>query len=137
MIDSVTIKSSRYAAELKLSEPRPSGEHHEIEYLRVSVNASELAASSSEVYILEPHSLAAFFSDVAAHRNGWDGVKEWHSVENDFALSCAMDAMGHVAMEVTLKSGPYADAWHVRLVMSVDVGQLEEIAAKVKQFLGT
>jgi hypothetical protein len=135
MVDEVIIKSSRGAGELKLSEPMPPGSRHPVEYLRVSLKDKNIAASSAKVYIYEPHGLAAHLEDLAASGKGWGGVKQWHSIEEDFALSCRSDNLGHVAMEVTLKSGVYDDDWCVKAVIHVEAGQLEIIAAKVKRFL--
>jgi hypothetical protein len=133
MVDEVTIKSSRSGGALKLSEPKPPGSRHPVKYLRVSLKDQEIAAPSGRVYIYEPHSLAALFEDLAADWRGREGVKQWHPVEEDFALSCKSDGPGHVAMEVTLKSGVYEDDWCVKAVIHLEAGQLEEVAAKVKQ----
>ena len=135
MVDTVTIKSSRGAGELKLSEPRPPSAGYPVEYLRVSLQDKEIAASSSKVYIYEPFGLAALFDDLAANWKGWEGVKERSSVEGDFALSCTSDGLGHVAVEVMLKSGVCEDDWRVKAVIHVEAGQLKELAARVKQFL--
>ena len=135
MADSVTIKSSRSAGKLKLSEPQPPSLRYPVEYLRVSIEDRDIAASSSRVYIYEPHDLAAFFDELAANGKGWEGEKQWHSVENDFALSCTSDGLGHAALRVTLKSGLYEDDWCVQAVIHVDAGQLEDLAAKVNAFL--
>jgi len=135
MDDELTIKSSRSAGKLKLSEPKPPGSRHPVEYLRVSLEDHEIAASSAQVYIYEPFDLAAFFDGLARHWKGWAGEKEWRSVEDDFALSCTSDGLGHVAMRVTLKSGLYEDDWCVQALIHVDAGQLEDLAAKVKAFL--
>jgi hypothetical protein len=135
MVDEFTIKSSRSAGKLKLSEPKPPGFRRPVEYRRVSWEDREIAASSSRVYIYEPYGLAAFFDELASHWKGWAGEKEWHSVEDDFALSCTSDGLGHAALRVTLKSGLYEDDWCVQVVIHVDAGQLEELAGKIKTFL--
>ena len=135
MADSVTIRSSRSAGKLKFTEAQPPSVRYPVEYLRVSIEDRDIAASSSRVYIYEPHDLAAFFDELAAHWKGWEGEKRWHSVERDFALSCRSDGLGHVAMQVTLTSGLYEDDWSVQAVIHVDAGQLEDLAAKVKEFL--
>ena len=118
-----------------MSEPQPPGSRHPVEYFRVSLKDKDIAASSARVYIYEPHSLASHFAELAANWEGWEGVKQWHSVEGDFALSCTSDRLGHIAVGVTLKSGAYEDDWCVKAVIHVEAGSLEEIAAKVKQFL--
>lgn len=135
MIEEVIIKSSRSSGELRLSEPRPPGARYPVDYLRAGLKDKEIAASSSKIYIHEPFDLAAFFEDLAANRRGWEGMKQWSSVEGDFALSCKSDGLGHAALEVTLKSGVYEDDWCVKAVIHVEVGQLEETAAKVRRFL--
>jgi hypothetical protein len=135
MADSVTIRSSRSAGKLKFTDAQPPSLRYPVEYLRVSVEDRDIAASSSRVYIHEPHDLAAFFDELVAHWKGWEGEKHWDSVEGDFALSCVADGLGHVALQVTLKSGLYEDDWCVKAVIQVDAGQLKDVAAKVKAFL--
>ena len=81
MVNEVTIKSSRSAGELKLSDPKPPGSRYPVEYLRVSLKDKDIAASSAKVYIYEPHSLALLFEELAASWKGWEGAKEWSSVE--------------------------------------------------------
>lgn len=135
MIDEVTIKSCRSAGKLKLSEPKPPGSSNPVEYLRVSLEDREIAASSAQIYIYEPYDLAAFFEDLAVQWKGWVGAKEWHSVEDDFALSCMSDGLGHAALRVTLKGGLYEDDWCVHAVIHVDACKLEDLAAEVKTFL--
>ncbi|MDQ3685222.1 MAG: DUF6228 family protein [Acidobacteriota bacterium] len=135
MVDEVTIKSSRSVGELKLSDPKPPGSRYPVEYLRVSLKDKDITASSAKVYIYEPHSLALLFEELATSWKGWEGAKEWSSVEGDFSLSCKSDGLGHVAIEVTLKSGLYEDDWRVKAVVHVDAGRLDEIARKVSQFL--
>ena len=132
MVDELTIRSSRSAGKLKLSEPRPPGSSHPVEYLRVSLEDRDIAASTARVYIDEPYHLAAFFADLAAQWKGWAGEKEWHSVEDDLAISCTSDGQGH---GVTLKSGLYEDDWCVQTVIHIEASELEDLAAKVNAFL--
>jgi hypothetical protein len=135
MVDEVTIKCARSAGELMLSDPKPPGSRYPVEYLRVSLKDKDIAASCAKVYIYEPHSLASLFGELADSWKGWEGAKEWSSVEGDFSLSCKSDGLGHVAIEVRLKSGLDEDDWCVKAVIHVDAGQLDDIASKVSQFL--
>lgn len=135
MADAVIIKSSSNGSSLKLSEPKPSGVRYPVEYLRVSLQGREIAASSAQVYLYEPFALATFFANIAATWKGWAGVKQWESIEGDFALACTSDSLGHVTMEVTLKSDIYAEDWRVQVVIQLDAGQLDQIAAEVAKFL--
>ena len=135
MVEEVTIKSSRSAGELKLSDPKPPGSRYPVEYVRVSLKDKDIAASSAKIFLYTPHDLADFFEDLAANWKGWEGIKVWASIEEDFALSCKSDNLGHVAMEVTLKSGLYEDDWCVKAVIYMDAGQLEAVASSVRRFL--
>ena len=135
MVDSVTIKSSRNDYELTLSLPQPLGSRQPVEYLQVNLNGNQIAASSSKVYIYEASQLASFFSDLAVYWKGWEGEKQWQSVEGDFLLGCRSNSRGHVAVRVTLKSGPYEDDWSVTAIIHIDAGQLGEIASKVRDLL--
>ncbi len=54
MIDEVTIKSSRSAGELKLSEPKPPGSRHLVEYLRMNFAAASCGVSEQvELFLVE------------------------------------------------------------------------------------
>jgi len=135
MEQELTIKSSRNAGRLKLSESNEAGSGRSAEYLRVSLEDHQMSASCSRVYLYERHGLAAFFVDLASQWKGWAGEKKWNSVEDDFGLSCTSDGLGHVALRVKLKSGLDDDDWFVQTVIYIDSGQLEELAVNVKAFL--
>jgi hypothetical protein len=103
--------------------------------VRVSLKDKDIAASSAKIFLYTPHDLADFFEDLAVNWKGWEGVKDWASIEEDFALTCKSDNLGHVAMEVTLKSGLYEDDWCVKAVIYMDAGQLDAIASGIRRFL--
>ena len=135
MTDEIIIKSSRSDYELKLSEPKPHGMKAPVEYIRVSIKGHDLTASTSKVYIYEPKHLTGFFADLAANWKGWKGEKAWNSIEEDFAITATSDRLGHIALKVTLKSGPYGDDWAIEACIYVEAGQMEEIAKRVKKYL--
>lgn len=131
---SVIIKSSSSANELQLSEQEGLLLAEGAEYYRVTLKAKDIIVSA-KVYAFEPYSnLWQFFEDLAAHWRGWNGEKQWGSLEGEFILKCQSDSCGHIAMEIALKSGLYEDDWSVQTGLRLDAGQLEEIAANVKQF---
>ncbi|HSE22382.1 MAG TPA: DUF6228 family protein [Pyrinomonadaceae bacterium] len=134
MISELTIKSSGSAGKLRLSEARPSGRVHPVEYINVSLQDRDIAAPSPRIYLFEPYDLVAFFEELASAWKGWIGKKEWSSVQGDFSLSCTSDNLGHVAMRVNLKSGLYEDDWSVQAIIHIDSGQLAELAVKVRAF---
>jgi hypothetical protein len=135
MTDVFTIKSSRSSGSLVFSDRKPANGTRPVEYLRVGLKERDITASSSQVYLYEAFALSSFFAELAGEWKGWEGEKEWSSVENDFALSAISDGLGHVALHVTLKSGPYEDDWCVKGVIYIDAGQLAELAHEIKAFL--
>lgn len=133
-MNSVIIKSSSGANELQLLEQEGLRLAEGAEYYRVTLKAKDIIVSA-KVYAFEPYNnLSQFFNDLAAHWRGWNGEKQWSSLEGEFTLKCESDSCGHVSMDVVLKSGLYEDDWSVQTGISIDAGQLEEIAANVKQF---
>lgn len=133
-MDSVIIKSSSGSNELQLSEQDGLRRGGGSEYYRVTLKVKDLLASA-KIYSFQPYSgLAQFFEDLAANWKGWKGEKRWQSLEGEFVLSCTSDGLGHVAIDVVLKSGFCDDDWSVHTVINVDAGQLEEIAINIKQF---
>jgi len=113
MSDELTIKSSSSSGKLKFSEQQPP--NRPVEYIRVNLEDRELAASTSRIYLYQPDDLVAFLDELAREWKGWQGEKEWKSVEGDLALSGTADGLGVVALRVTLKSGPYEDDWCVQM----------------------
>ena len=136
MGDELTIRSSRSAAKLKFTERQPPPSlNHPAEYIRVTLEDRELAASSSRIYLHESYGLVAFFVELADEWKGWAGEKEWASLEGDFALSATANGLGLVALRVTLKSGLHENDWCVQAVIHIDAGELEHLAAKTRAFL--
>jgi len=135
MVDALIIKSLRSAAVLKLSDPKPPHPSRAVEYFQVTLKDRPFVESSSRVFVHQPYDLAAFFDDLAAHWTGWEGERQWSSVEGDLKLVCTSDQQGLVSLNVTLRSGPYLDDWTVQADIYIDAGQLKEIADKIKSFL--
>jgi hypothetical protein len=136
-MESVTIKSSSSGNTLRLSIPKPPGSRYPVESIRVELRGREIADSSSQVYLYHPYDLVNFFEDLARHWKGWEGEKRWCSVEEDFILSATSDSVGHVMLQVTLRSGPYDEDWTVETAVTIDPGQLEKVADEMKRFLHT
>ena len=133
MIEEVIIKSSRSAGELKFSEPKPPSLGRVVEYCRVTLKDRDIAISSARIY--EAAGVVMLFEDMAANSRGWEGEKRWSSVDNDFALSCALDVQDQLAMTITLKGPYHENDWCVQAVIHVEACRLTEIAAKVREFM--
>ena len=81
--------------------------------------------------------LIAYLDDLAANWNGWEGVKEYRSVESDLVLQSRHDGYGHVTVEVTLsKMDGSPDEWTCTGRVTTEPGaQMEEAAATARQLL--
>ena len=72
---------------------------------------------------------------MAAKWKGWKGEKAWNSIEEDFSIVATTDRLGHIALKIELRSGPYDEDWAIEARIYIDAGQIEEIASSVKKFL--
>ena len=75
------------------------------EYYRVSLHGPDFRGAC-RVYAFEPAShLSGFFRDLAADWRGWQGTKEWASLEGELRFSATCDSTGHISLSVRLRSG--------------------------------
>jgi len=79
-------------------------------------------------------SLAPFFVDLASSWRGFDGAKEYQSVEGELLLVCTHDGLGSVRCEATLRR-PAPPEWALSVTLTWGAGaHLQQLAADVKQF---
>jgi uncharacterized protein DUF6228 len=86
-------------------------------------------------YMDEPAALATFFEDLAANWRGWSGSKVWRAAESPFQLSGAHDGLGHVYLDVELRSGWYEDDWRACTRIVLEAGALDDTVSKLRAFL--
>ena len=80
------------------------------------------------------HTLALLFRRLADDWRGWEGERTWSSLEGDFDLAATHDGLGHVALQVRLRSGPYAEDWLLTSTIWLDAGQLNALARDAAAF---
>jgi hypothetical protein len=80
------------------------------------------------------HALGQLFRRLADDWRGWEGERTWSSLEGDFVLAATHDGLGHVALQVRLRSGPYAEDWLVTGTIWLDAGQLDGVARDAAAF---
>ncbi len=102
--NSLTIKSSN-SAEIQFSEREGLFRSVGSEYFRITIKTESMLASL-KVYIFDPFdkSFCHYFSDIAENWRGWDGVKQWNSLEGELQISSESDSLGHITMDITLES---------------------------------
>jgi hypothetical protein len=73
-----------------------------------------------------------FLRDVADAWQGFDGVKDYSSLEGQLLLSCRHDGIGSVECRVTLRQ-PWPADWSMEAVLTFGAGaHLERIASDVE-----
>ena len=90
---------------------------------------------SASIYSPELKQLSQFFSDMAENWKGWTGEREWHSLEQELALSAKIDLTGHVDLWVQLRSRQHFLGWTLTCTLVLEAGQLDSIAASVREFV--
>jgi hypothetical protein len=103
-------------------------------YYKVSLRGSDYHGAA-RVYADEPVHLGVFFRDLATHWRGWQGKKEWGSLEGELALTATSDSTGHTSLSVRLRSGPYPYDWCLSTTLLLEAGQLEQIAVQMEAFV--
>jgi hypothetical protein len=81
--------------------------------------------------------LIDYLDDLALHWQGWDGLKEYKSLEGELALSARNDGYGHVRLMVSMERfDGTADDWSCSALVVTDPGaQMAEAAASARQLL--
>ena len=129
--DSIRIASTEPGVELELAWGDERTVH-------VTIRDKGLLAEADvwwNDYMEEPDSLVMLFEDLAASWKGWTDTKEWRSAESPLLLSCAHDGLGHIGIDVELRSGWYENAWRVRARIMLDAGALDQVASDLRAFL--
>lgn len=145
--DSVEIRSLCGSAELRLSEREGLVRAPGLAYFRATLRKTDLVgthtqvSASTKIPAYGPQGeLTRFFDGMAADRAGWEGEKSWGSVGAILTLKGTLftpmesgrGGETRVLMEVVLKS--FLEDWWVKAGLSLGLGQLEEVAAKVRRF---
>jgi hypothetical protein len=123
----VEIKSSDTAATLRFSDPLRN-ESGEIEHFTVTLDSPSLQASTRVWAYTDAKLLARMFREMADEWRGWTGTKEWASVEGEFSVAGKCDHLGHVAVQLRLRSVDGPEPWSLDTVIRLEVGQLDQLA---------
>jgi hypothetical protein len=76
-----------------------------VDYLLVGIEMAGLHASQ-RAYVYGSEELTRYFAALADSWRGWEGVREFSSVERDFELRAYHDGVGHCVVEVRLGISP-------------------------------
>ena len=128
MEHSATIKSAHDGTTVEFSDFTGG-------YYRVGLSGPDLHGVC-QVYAYEPGTGPdKFFRDLATSWRGWQGKKEWSSLEGELRFSATCDSTGHTSLSVRLRSGPYPFDWSLSAVLLIEAGQLERVASDIEKFV--
>jgi hypothetical protein len=106
---------------------------------KVSLRGSSFSGTATvhvlpDIPPLDLPSLETFFRGLAKQWSGWQGKKQWRSIDGELALA-TIDSTGHVGLLACLKSGPYPYDWSLTTTLLIEAGQLEQIAGQFQRFI--
>jgi hypothetical protein len=79
--------------------------------------------------------LARFFRDLASHWEGFDGSKEYGTIEGQLTFSCQHDGRGTVICTVTLRQ-PEPPEWSLEAILDFGAGaHVERLATEIEAFM--
>lgn len=99
------------------------------QYLSVTLEGPDLRASRQvyEGYDEGFTSLARYFGDLAHNWRGWEGSRDYESIESDFRVQATHD--GHVNLRVLLRESTVPTGWRVEAEVRLDAGEALSAAA--------
>jgi hypothetical protein len=136
-IDVLEIPSAN-GVRLTFSSPEPPT--GPVDYFAVTMELAGIRAAT-RVYLYQVEDLARFFEAMAVESQGWEGRKQWTSIEDEFEMICTTDGLGHVCTQATLReirdSGVTGcpGGWEAKGTLILEAGSLDRIARKLRRFL--
>jgi len=96
----------------------------------------EAAPLSAEVEIFDGLTVEAvnFFDSLNEAWRGWQGSRDYLSLERHLRRAATNDSLGHVTVQVTLTNTTGVVRWKAEHPIVVEVGQLAAIAARARGF---
>jgi hypothetical protein len=135
-METFLVPSASGSGSLEFFERTPTDPRRALERFKVRLTEFELTVVGRVYVGPTGPGPAVLFAQMAAHWKGWQGDFTWESPAGELALHCARDRAGHVAIRVTLRSGPGEDDWLVRATILTEAGQLETLARRAAAFFG-
>jgi hypothetical protein len=114
-----------------LDTARPKDEETSFE---VTVEGPDIRARmiASTYYAGSP---ALLFRKIAKNWKGWEGESKWATLESEFTMIARSDSLGHVTLEVALRSDSYPPEWKMSSLLHLEAGSLDSISRSVSSIL--
>lgn len=105
------------------------------DYFAVSIERGNPQASVRVWGYTDCDLLVDLFASMARDWRGWEGKRDWASIEGEFRISASTTRTGVVTLRIELRQ--YDDEWEVSVPVIVEAGQLESIAFRVANFFSS
>ncbi|MFN2556429.1 MAG: DUF6228 family protein [Nitriliruptorales bacterium] len=76
--------------------------------------------ATTAVYTYGDDGLPDFFRALAESWRGWEGKREWNSLEGQLNFDAESDRLGHVTLRASLRPSAYPHTWSAALSLSID-----------------
>ena len=120
------IKSSHSGTILRFSEI-------DGDYFHVSIENPIFSGTVRAWGYTDAHGLVRLFDSLAKDWKGWNGNRDWETIEGEFKISCSHDGLGHIRMSVEIQQDFGSDEpWKLKAGLIVDAMQLDQIAKDAK-----
>jgi hypothetical protein len=94
--------------------------------------------AATNVYSLGDDGLPNFFVSLAEDWRGFEGVREWGSLEGQLTLEAiTADHLGHIEIAVHLRPDAGPGNWVVHASIGLDAGSLDGVARAARRFFQT
>ena len=104
--------------------------------LRASRLVTDYADPESYEYPMNAPGFVDFAEGIASDYRGWDGVREWQPIQQDFAVTAESDRTGHATLRVLLYGEPFLGGWSAGVEIVLDVIERERLAKALAAFFG-
>lgn len=105
------------------------------DYIDFVLERQSLRASTT-VYLYDDNlSLLKFFEELSKNWQGWEGTKNWKSLEGDLSIQCSTDKLGHVAFNLEISNNNIEPSWTLRTTVMAEAGNLNDLLTQVRTVL--
>ena len=96
--------------------------------MQASGDVSDIRVPDSD----ETPSLPGYFKRLADDWKGWEGIREWESVDQRLRLGCTTDRTGHAHLAVSLRGDRFLNPqWEATVSVVLDVEQRRRVARDI------
>jgi hypothetical protein len=133
-LDEFLIPNAVLGGGLLFYDRSPHDRTQAIEGFWVRVTEPNLSAAIWVYAGYSPSHPVPLFLDMARQWSGWSGELVWQSLEGEFTMRCSRDRLGHISIQVEMRSGHMPDDWRLLATIMTEAGQLEKIARHAELF---